>query len=94
MVLNCDFRLPSEQVSEGTPRRNIATAAFAFALGLAGARAGEAQTKQQNQTANKTSDSVPEIVVTAPKSKAAGKPQRRTTTAAAAAPAQKPATTS
>ncbi|MGB8632894.1 MAG: TonB-dependent receptor [Xanthobacteraceae bacterium] len=74
---------------ERTPRRNIVTAAFAVALGLGSGRVANAQeAKLQSQITNKSSHSqVPEIVVTAPKSKAAAKPQRRTATAAAAAPA-------
>jgi iron complex outermembrane recepter protein len=77
---------------ERTPRRNIVTAAFAVALGLGSGRVANAQeAKPQSQITNKSSHSqVPEIVVTAPKSKVAAKPQRRTTRAAVAAPAPAP----
>jgi outer membrane receptor protein involved in Fe transport len=57
-------------------------------LGLGAARVADAQdAKSQNQTTNKPSHSqVPEIVVTAAKSKGAAKPRRRTTATVIAAP--------
>jgi hypothetical protein len=74
--------------------RNVATAAFALTLGLGAARVADAQdAKSQNQTTNKPSHSqVPEIVVTAAKSKGVAKPRRRTTVTviAAPSPAQNP----
>jgi iron complex outermembrane receptor protein len=72
-----------------SPRRNIATAAFALAVGLGATRVTDAQEfKPQHQTTNNPSHSqVPEIVVTAPKSKVAAKPRRKPTAAAVAAPA-------
>jgi iron complex outermembrane recepter protein len=76
----------------GAVSRNIATAALAFAIALINARAADAQElAQQNQSTNKPSSSkVPEIVVSAPKPKLAGKPKRKTTTVAAPPSTQSP----
>jgi iron complex outermembrane recepter protein len=74
--------------SRTRPSRNIATITLVLAFGLCSAYAIDAQeVAQQNQSTNKPSNSkVPEIVVSAPKPKLAGKPKRKTTTIVAAPP--------